>query len=134
MKKIALRDIKKVLADRDKYYCHITRKENVESILKNGLRANEDGEIFVYDDVMLQHFGEKEPYYIGDSIAINQLGIYDEKYAVFFIDKKDIKGEVKSDNVAEFTAPWQHIIKQMKIEPFFFSYTINEMLHPIAGA
>ena len=130
MKKIALKDIKKVLADRDRYYCHITRKENVQSIFKNGLRANKDGEIFVYDDVMLQQIGAGEPYYIGDSIAINQLGINDEKYAVFFIDKKDIKGEVISDNVAEFAAPWQHIIKQKKIEPFFFSYNTNEMLHP----
>ena len=43
-----------------------------------------------------------------------------QDYAIFFIDKRDITGEVLPDEVGESTAKWQHIIKQDRIEPFHF--------------
>lgn len=110
------------LVESGNYFCHLTRINNIPSILANGLQANEHGEIFVYDDATLQiptKAGGKE-FYVGDAIALEQVFITDDEYAVFFIDKKDIIGDVIDDNVAELTSPWQHIIKQDSIKPLTY--------------
>lgn len=60
---------------------------------------------------------EGKSFYIGDEIAYNQLFIFDEEYAVFYIDKSEIVGEVVDDNVGELISPFQHIIRQDCIKP-----------------
>lgn len=128
MKIKPIKEIHRLLADNRNYYCHITRRENLYSIAKEGLKANGNGEIFVYVDTAIKYGEHGKPFNVGDSIALNQLFIYDKEYLVFFIDKNDITGEVVNDNVEECTAPWQFIIKQDKIEPFYWCFDKNKML------
>ena len=111
------------------YYCHMTRIGNIPSILANGLKANKHGEIFVYDDVTVQtpYKAGGERFYVGDAIALDQVFVFDDEYAVFFIDKKDIVGKVVADNVGELTSPWQHIIKQDRITPLSFVIIKNRL-------
>lgn len=86
-----------------KYY-HLSYIENRGSIVKSGLKANDDGEIFVIT--------KKD---IAPYIAANQ--IFTRTYDIYSIDSKGVTGEVTADNVAELTAPHQRIIKQEVIDP-----------------
>lgn len=95
----------------NKYY-HITAIENVESILLFGILANDEGEIFVFENKALK-FPSGKVMYVADSIALHQLGL--EKFAMFEILSKGIRKEPVNDNVAELTARFQWIVKQPKI-------------------
>ena len=42
----------------EEYYYHVTSKDNLGSILANGLKANENGDIFLYiKGSYITHFG-----------------------------------------------------------------------------
>lgn len=86
-----------------KYY-HVTDFGSFVKIKSEGLRANKEGEIFVFDDI------EAIPY-----AAINQLFLTD--YAIFEIDSSGITGNIENDNAAELTSKHQFIIYQDLIEP-----------------
>ena len=58
---------------------------------------------------------ERRDEYIGDLIAMNQ--IFAEEYAQISIDPEGIQVELEPDNVAEFSAKWQWIVKQPFIDP-----------------
>ena len=124
MKKVTRKQIKELLENPENYYCHLTESKNVLSIMKDGIKANKDGEIFVYDDYMFKWMGMV--HYVGDSIAFNQVMFDLKDYVIFFIDKRDVTGEVLPDDVGECTSKFQHIIKQKKIEPFHFVSRKNE--------
>lgn len=100
----------------EKYYFHITKFENLNSILKKGLKANEDGEIFIFNNVSfkvpeLSDVINK----VADHIATNQIFI--KEYILIRISSKGIVSELINDNVAELTSQWQWIVKQPLIEP-----------------
>lgn len=108
-----------------KYYYHITDVENIESIMANGLRANEDGDIFLFENKSVGYHGisynsrgklaiGKVRRTIADNIAINQLGLM-EKYAMFEISSEGISGSLINDNVAEASSKWQWIAHQPTI-------------------
>lgn len=112
------------------YYCHATALENLDSIIKNGIKANESGEIYLYEDCILIDLkritgsvndGWLENgvlhRYVGDMIARNQIFIPGEKYVNFYIPAKAISGELERDNVAELTARHQWIAHQSVIYP-----------------
>lgn len=82
-----------------KYFYHVTSPENLGKILKEGLKANEYGEIFIFDEPNC-----------AVAVAVNQLFLSD--YALLKIDSEGIKTELTKDNVAELTAKYQYIIKQ----------------------
>jgi hypothetical protein len=96
-----------------KYY-HITPFENYKKILKEGLKANSLGEIFVFNtnhrDVI-------------EYASINQLAI--THCALFEIDTKGIIGEIEDDNVGEWTSQFQKIIHQDLIKPEFLRIFIT---------
>jgi len=89
---------------KERHYYHITDVKNIPSIAENGLRANEDGHIFVFTD---------ERY--ANDIAVNQCGHFDD-YTLFEIDSKGINGKVIMDRVAEFSARHHRIIIQPHIK------------------
>jgi len=101
-----------------KKYYHITNCENAVSILTNGIKCNEDFEIFLFDDVGYKFLGYTST--VANHIAKNQ--IFLDKYAMFEIDAKGITGHIENDNVAEITAKWQYILKQDIIKPEYINF------------
>lgn len=90
---------------------HISPIENMESIKKNGLRLNDDGELFLYDetDVKYYMFGT---YKVSELIAWNQLFLKDYIVVEVEVDDKGLIG----DAVAEITRDYQYISYDL-IEP-----------------
>jgi len=88
---------------KQRFYYHVTDVNNVDQIKRDGLKANEEGLIFVFTDMI-----------VSGSIAKEQYGLVD-RYAVFKIYSNGITGRVIKDRVAEFSAPYQRVIIQEKI-------------------
>jgi len=98
-------------------YFHLTPKRNMKLIEREGIKADEEGNIFVFTDMI-----------VAEEIAINQVGA--SVYAIFEIDRKGITGKIERDNVAESAASFQRIIKQDCIEPKFIHFvTTKRTLH-----
>jgi hypothetical protein len=101
---------------------HLTPSENASEILKEGIKADEEGNIFAFTEMI-----------VANEIAKNQ--VFTERYCVFRISRRGIKGEILKDNVAEFSACFQRIIKQDHIEPKFLRKMCEEdtvLLKPTA--
>lgn len=94
-------------------YYHITSPENVDNILKNGLKANEQGEIFIFQYAKITMNGAVN--FADDCITFNQLFL--EKYARIEIDPEGIFVPLIHDDVAESTSKCQWIVKQERINP-----------------
>jgi hypothetical protein len=88
--------------DRFKLY-HLTPAENRDAILREGIRAGEDGAIYVFTHLTA-----------ANTIARDQ--VHTASYALFRIFKCGITGEVLPDEVGEFAAPFQRRILQARIE------------------
>jgi hypothetical protein len=93
-----------------RFYYHVTDVNNVDQIKRDGLKANEEGLIFVFTDMI-----------VSGSIAKNQFGLVD-RYAVFKIYSNGITGRVIKDRVAEFSAPYQRVIIQEKIQKNYIDF------------
>ncbi|OAE94001.1 hypothetical protein [Flavobacterium psychrophilum] len=96
-----------------KYY-HITTKDKMQPILKNGLIANECNEIFLFENKSIKHKETGITNNVSDCIAKNQLFI--SEYVMFEIDSKGFETELINDDVAELTSTEQWILKQSKID------------------
>ncbi len=83
---------------------HLTSIENLAAILRTGLKANEEGAIYAFTDLI-----------VANTIACNQ--VFAAKYAIFKIAKRGVTGQVLPDDVAEFSSPYQRTILQEQIEP-----------------
>ena len=94
-----------------KYY-HITAKENLPKILKEGLKANEEGEIFLFENKSIRVNSVVNT--VADCIAHNQ--VFLEQYVMFEIANEGITSELINDNVGELTSSLQWIAKQPLIE------------------
>lgn len=102
----------------EKYYYHITDPKNVKNIIKEGLIANEDGDIFLFENKSIGTpigEGKMKIICVADHIARNQ--VFLEKYAMFEISADGIEGDLIKDNVCEITAELQWIVKQQRIAP-----------------
>jgi len=86
-----------------RFYYHVTDVKNIDLIKRDGLKANEEGLIFVFTDMI-----------VSGVIAKEQYGLVD-RYAVFKIFSKGITGRVIKDRVAQFSAPYQRVIIQKEI-------------------
>lgn len=106
-------------------YYHVSSRENFYKILNEGIKANEDGEIFLFDTefVLNPCFDPLKPESgakvidVAASIARNQVFLHE--FIVVEIDAEGITGELINDKVGEFTAPLQWIVKQQVIEADF---------------
>jgi hypothetical protein len=96
-------------------YYHLSSPENVASIAKDGLRANQSGEIFLFEGMVLQT--REIEMLVSDSIAYNQ--VFLETYAVWEIKPEGIHGKIEPDAVGELTAQFQHVLHQARILPAF---------------
>jgi hypothetical protein len=93
-----------------RFYYHGTDVNNIEQIKKDGLKANEEGLIFVFTDMV-----------VSGLIAKEQYGLVD-RYAVFKIFSRGITGRVIKDRVAEFSAPYQRVVIQAKIQKSYIDF------------
>lgn len=99
----------------DEYLYHISSLENKNDIMSVGLDCNDEGCIFLFEDVTVETFlGETN---VMEHIAKNQLRLKD--VAMFAVKKSDITGEIINDDVGEITAPFQWIIKQKNIPAYY---------------
>ena len=96
-----------------KYY-HITNTdaETIQSILKNGLRCNSEGEIFVFENKSIGYNNVINT--VADSIANNQ--IFLNEYVMFEVDDKGFNSDLINDNVGEMSSNQQWYIKQPFID------------------
>jgi hypothetical protein len=95
---------------KNRFYYHVTDLKNVDQIKEHGLKANKEGLIFVFTDMVVSGLIAKEHYRIED------------RYAVFKIFSKGISGRVIKDRVAEFSAPYQRVIIQEKISKMYIEF------------
>jgi len=91
----------------EKIFWHITEKENLESILKNGIKANEDNEVFLLDDREVKDPFHTQSFFVSKFVAFNQLFL--DEFVIFGVDVEGL--ELEHDDVAELTAPFQYIYK-----------------------
>lgn len=81
-------------------FFHITNPVNIPSIVRNGIKQNFQGEVFI--------FNKKK---VAPIISKLQLGL--ENYAIFEIDKTYLSKELLfKDNVGELTSCYQWIYKK----------------------
>lgn len=115
---------------KEKYY-HVTDPKNVDSIVLDGLKANEDGQIFLFE-----YKGIVEPGIgvnskgdlvnglvvrkVADLIASNQVGLYE--YALFCVYGIGIENEPVNDDVDELCSEFQWIANQETIEPEYIEF------------
>lgn len=119
-----------------KYYYHVTKIDNLQSILNEGLKANEDGEIYLFvNGTIYNQYGaiidkDKKEAKVGvtmqtvaDCICMNQIFEYD-KCVMLKVDSRGIDGELVEDVVAELPSNLhkQWIVKQAVIKPKWLSY------------
>lgn len=91
----------------EKIFWHITEKENLASIKKYGIKANEDNEVFLLDDREIQHPLHTQSFFVSKFVALNQLFL--DEFVILAVDVEGL--ELEPDNVAELTAKWQYIYK-----------------------
>ena len=96
-----------------KYY-HITAIKNIDAILCSGLKANDEGKIFFFENIQLILRGSI--FWIRDHIAVAQVFLFTE-YALFEIDSKGFNSKLINDNCRELPEKWQWFLKQKRIEP-----------------
>lgn len=119
-----------------KYYYHVTKKENLQSILNEGLKANEDGDIFLFiNSTVYNPYGciidrDKKEAKLGvtkqtvaDLICFYQICEFD-KCVMLKIDSRGIDSELVEDVVAEKPSYLhkQWIAKQAVIQPKWLSF------------
>lgn len=94
---------------------HISEVENIDSILNDGLKANEDGVVYLFDNVSFNKLKvdtkTMKPQIItinvSDEIAKNQ--VFLTKFAMFEVDVDGLK--LEADKVPEESAKFQYIHK-----------------------
>ncbi len=113
---------------RKRYYYHITAKENALSILKEGLKANSEGEIFLFDNISVRTItakfnvngkpiSENTIINVADHIAKSQLFL--KEYVMFEVDSRGFETELIQDVCGEICFMAQWILKQSNIKPSF---------------
>ncbi len=102
-----------------KKYYHISKNDHevTNSILTNGLRCNDDGHIFIFENIKFSFYGVENT--VCDHIASNQ--VFLDEYSLFEINEKGINN-INPDNVGEITAKFQWIVSQEYINPIYIKH------------
>jgi hypothetical protein len=83
---------------------HLTPAKHAKAILRNGLRAGEDGYIYFFTDMI-----------VANTVARDQ--VFTKRYTVFLVDGRGLESRVMQDNVAEFSRAYLRRAKQGRIAP-----------------
>lgn len=87
-------------------YYHLTAPKNVAAILRDGLRAGEDGFIYLATEPSILLFSH---------IASSQIGL--ARVAILEVCARGLTSEVEPDRVTEIYAGGQRRVKQKVIKP-----------------
>ncbi len=117
------------LLHNSKAYWHITDPKILDTILKEGLKANNNKEIFLFERGTYTFNGVTNK--VADHIAKNQVLL--DSYALIKVSSAGFNTEPIQDNVGELTTKLQWILRQDIIEPqWLFDYGQHEVnLKPI---
>ncbi len=125
---------RKARASKVTAYFHITAVENVDAILREGLKGGTNprnrGETHTKPTIYVLIDGKEG---LHDDVAMNQIWPFAdvESYAVVRIDPNGVTGVVKADDVAEFTAVFSRAIEQRVISPEFLTLErVRELKFP----
>lgn len=91
-------------------FFHLTDAKNLDRILADGLRAGDDGYIYLFTDLL-----------VANTIARDQVFIAD-RYAVLVVSATGITRRIWRDRVGELAAPYQRRTKQEIIKPKFLQH------------
>lgn len=91
---------------------HITPSQHLGAILREGLRCDGEGCIYVMTDPI-----------VANSIAGNQ--IMTDRYAIIAVAPAGITGEISRDDVAEFTAPYHRVVRQRLVSPEYLEHIVT---------
>ena len=94
---------KQATQPRERYY-HLSPTEHAASIQECGIRADRDGRIFLFTDML-----------VANVIAKSQ--VHTRRYVVFEIAPDGVCGPLEPDEVAEFSHPFQRILRQQRVAP-----------------
>jgi hypothetical protein len=110
----AIRRTQKIEARRviNNFY-HLTPYENTQQILEEGIKADSEGNIFTFTDLM-----------VANTIAKEQ--VFTDRYSIFRIIREGFKGKPMLDEVGEFTAPYHRIIKYPHIKPKYLEFICEQ--------
>lgn len=97
---------------------HLTSTRRLSSILRTGLKADDEGAIYAFTDLRA-----------ADGIAREQ--VFLARYAILEINPDGVTGEVLPDNVAERTAGYQRRVMQDRIEPKYLSHLCTRKTKPV---
>ena len=89
-------------------FYHLTAVANQEAILRDGIKADEEGFIYLFDDMLA-----------ANPIARGQ--VFVKRYVVFSVDDAGLTDEPSKDVVGEFSQGMQWRIKQERIESRFLT-------------
>lgn len=81
---------------------HLTGLDNLDQILTEGLRAGDDGWIYLFTDMLVANTIARDQVFLG-------------RYAVIEVDRRGITGRLHRDNVGEFSAPYHRRVKTRRI-------------------
>ena len=91
-------------------FYHVTEAKNVKSILKDGLKCDNDGYIYLLTELDIQETIYGIWVFLPDIISTEQIGI--KKYSLFQIYSEGITSEIEDDNVGELVSEFQKRINQ----------------------
>ena len=141
---------------KDLFYYHVTAVENIESIKKNGLKANEEGKIYLFSLYFMRTTPPMLKSEISDEenelwrtlddtandMARNQIfGVVNGEtvglgeYAIFEINSKGISGKLDFETVSDVFRDSQYYVvtEQEKIDPEFIRFVqVRQTYQPVA--
>ena len=98
-----------------KFLSHLAYVEDLDAILKDGLKCDPDGYVYLFEDVdYTDPIGVKAN--VRDHIALNQMGAFHE-VALLKINVEGWLSKLEPDKIAESSAKFQHRIKIDVITP-----------------
>lgn len=96
-----------------KRYFHISPRSRYASISKYGLKANAQGQIFLFEDKILT--AGDITMRVSDSIAYKQVGV--KSYDVWEVFSNSFQAALLPDKTGEITHKHQYILQQQNISP-----------------
>lgn len=101
------------------YHICPDNKAIVKDILRDGLRCNSEGQIFLFENKSIGLTGSKVIKTVADCVASTQVGI--SRYTMLEINTDGVLSELIPDQVGELTAKFQWYIMQKRIKPEYIS-------------
>jgi hypothetical protein len=102
---------------KEKKYYYISDVESVSDIEEHGIKANENGDIYIFEIIKKRI---KDVLNIAGYIATNQLFLGD--YALFEIKEEGITGRILDYKVSGRASQYQRIIKQEGINREYIKF------------